>query len=133
MIFDLFCSIDASVNDGIPSKYEKINYKPLEKAIKLIIKVNHEIMMIKYDLKIIFHYILISSVDYWLLIFQWNDKFYIDLFLSFNLRIVSRIFNLFFEVFHWVFELLLYWDLTHYLNDFLFIFSSDIELKNLAK
>ena len=64
MIFDLFCSIDASINDEIPSKYEKISYKSLEKAIKLVAKVDYEIVMMKYDLKITFHHIFISSVDY---------------------------------------------------------------------
>ena len=64
MIFDLFCSIDASVNDEISSKYEEISYESLEKAIKLVAKANHEAMMMKYDLKITFHHIFISSVDY---------------------------------------------------------------------
>ena len=70
MIFNLFYSIDASVNDGISSKYEKINYEPLEKAIKLVAKANHEIVIMKYDLKTTFHHISINSIDYWLFIFQ---------------------------------------------------------------
>ena len=64
MIFDLFCSIDASVNDGIPSKYEEISYESLEKAIKLVAKTSHEVMMMKCDLKITFCHILVSPVDY---------------------------------------------------------------------
>ena len=70
MIFDLFCPIDASVNDGISSKYEEISYELLEKAIKLVAKADHEAMMMKYDLKITFHHIPVSPIDYWLLIFQ---------------------------------------------------------------
>ena len=70
MIFDLFCSIDISINDEILLKYKEINYESLEKAIKLVAKASHEAMMMKYDLKITFHHILISSIDYWLLIFQ---------------------------------------------------------------
>ena len=64
MIFNLSCTIDASVNDGISSKYEKISYEPLEKAIKLITKANHKTMMMKHDLKIAFHHILISPINY---------------------------------------------------------------------
>ena len=64
MIFNLFYSINALINDGISLKYEKISYKSLEKAIKLIIKVNYEIIMIKYDLKFTFHHILISFINY---------------------------------------------------------------------
>ena len=64
MIFDLFYSIDVSVNDKIPSKYEKINYESLEKAIKLVAKASHEAVMMKCDLKFIFHHILINSINY---------------------------------------------------------------------
>ena len=64
MIFDLFYSIDASVNDEISLKYEEINYESLEKAIKLVIKVNYEVMMMKHDLKITFHHILVNLIDY---------------------------------------------------------------------
>ena len=64
MIFNLFYSIDILVNDRILSKYEEINYEFLEKAIKLITKTSHEIMMMKYDLKITFHHIFINSIDY---------------------------------------------------------------------
>ena len=64
MIFDLSCPIGASVNDGIPPKYEEINYEPLEKAIKLVAKINHETVMMKYDLKTTFHHIFVSPVDY---------------------------------------------------------------------
>ena len=64
MIFDLFCPIDMSVNDGILSKYREINYESLEKAIKLIAKTDHEVVMMKHDLKFTFYHILVSLVDY---------------------------------------------------------------------
>ena len=64
MIFNLFYSIDILINDKISLKYKEINYELLEKVIKLVIKTSHEIMMMKYDLKIIFHHILINSIDY---------------------------------------------------------------------
>ena len=50
------------------------------------------------------------------------------MFLPFGLRTAPRIFNLFSEALHWVFETLLHWDLTHYLNDYLFVFPPDTEL-----
>ena len=64
MIFNLFYSINILINDEISLKYKKISYKSLEKAIKLVIKANHEIIIMKYDLKITFHHILINSIDY---------------------------------------------------------------------
>ena len=64
MIFNLSYLINILINDKILLKYKKINYKSLEKVIKLVIKINHEIIIIKYDLKFIFHYILINFIDY---------------------------------------------------------------------
>jgi len=70
MIFDLSYPTDASVNDGIPQRYEEIAYECLEKAIDLVAKAGQETMMMKHDLKSAFHHIPVSPVDYWLLIFQ---------------------------------------------------------------
>ena len=97
--------------------------------IQLIAQVEKDIVMMKWDLKSTFRHISINSYDYWLFIFEWNDKFYIDMFLSFELWMILWIFNLFFEVLHWVFEILLGWNLTYYLNDFLFIFLFDIDIQ----
>ena len=133
MIFDLSCPADASVNDGIPSEYGKISYEPLAKAINLVAKAGRGAVMMKRDLKSAFRHIPVSPVDYWLLIFQWNDKFYVDLFLPFGLRTAPRRFNLFSEALHWVFESLLHWDLTHYLDDFLIVFPPGTELKDPKK
>ena len=78
--------------------------------------------MMKRDLKSAFRHIPVSPADYWLLIFEWQGKFYMDLFLPFGLRTAPRIFNLFSEALHWVFETCFCWNLTHYLDDFLFVF-----------
>jgi hypothetical protein len=73
----------------------------------------------KRDLKSAFCHIPVKSRDYWLLIFEWQGKYYVYLFLPFDLRTAPRIFNLFSEALDWIFET---WTLTHYLNDFLFVF-----------
>ena len=43
-----------------------------------------------------------------------------------------RIFNLFSEALHWVFETLLGWDLTHYLDDFLFVFPPGTDIQAVS-
>ena len=43
-----------------------------------------------------------------------------------------RIFNLFSEVLHWIFETLFHWNLTHYLDDFLFVFKPQTNLSSIA-
>ncbi len=44
---------------------------------------------------------------------------------------ISYIFNLFSETLHWIFKILFHWNLIHYLNDFLFIFKSQIDLSSI--
>ena len=85
-------------------------------------------MMMKHDFKAMFCHISINSCDYWLLLFEWNEQFFVDIFLLFDLRIISHIFNLFTEALHWIFEILYEWNIIHYLNDFLFIFFSYTEI-----
>ena len=51
-----------------------------------------------------------------------------DIFLSFDLCITSCIFNLFVEILHWIFEILYEWNVIYYLDDFLFIFFSNMNI-----
>jgi hypothetical protein len=44
------------------------------------------------------------------------------MFLLFGLRTAPRIFNMFAEALHWIFETLEEWNVAHYLDDFLFVF-----------
>ena len=133
IIFDFFFSKSFFVNDEISKEFDVIFYKLLNIIIRLIAEISSKVILMKRDLKYIFHYISVNSLDHWLLIFEWNDKFYINIFLLFRLRTASRIFNLFVEALYWIFEELLKWKVTHYLNDFLFIFSSSIDINKLSK
>ena len=132
VIFDLSAPESSSVNDGIPPRYGAIVYETLDDAINLIAKAGRGAVMMKRDLKSAFRHIPVSQCDHWLLIFEWDGKFFVDMFLPFGLRTAPRIFNLFSEALHWAFETLYGWDLTHYLDDFLFVFppGSDIERKS---
>src|SRR4030095_14000174 len=79
-------------------------------------------VMMKRDLKSAFRHVPINPCDYWLFIFEWEEKFYVDMFLPFGLRTAPRIFNLFCEALHWVLDTLHEWNVTHYLDDFLVVF-----------
>ena len=122
LIFDLSSPEHRSVNDGIPPRYGSIVYETLQDAIRLVARAGRGAVMMKRDLKSAFRHIPVSSSDHWLLIFEWQGKYYVDMFLPFGLRTAPRIFNLFSEALHWVFETLHGWNLTHYLDDFLFVF-----------
>ena len=98
----------------------------------MITQIERRTMMMKWDLKSIFYHILINPCDYWLLVFEWQEKFYMNMFLSFDLRIASWIFNFFAEALHWVFKTLEEWNVIHYLDDFLFVFPSGIDTTYLS-
>src|SRR5437667_8040899 len=89
--------------------------------------------MMKRDLKTAFRHVPISPCDYWLLVFEWNGQFFVDMFLPLGLRTAPRIFNLFAEVLHWVFETLKEWNVTHYLDDFLVVFPANTDITSYSQ
>ena len=54
------------------------------------------------------------------------------MFLPFGLYTARRIFNLFAEALHWVFETLHEWNVTHYLDDFLFVFPPHTDISTVS-
>jgi hypothetical protein len=128
MIFDLSSPIGNSVNDGIPKEYGSIVYETLADAIRLVAKTGRGAIMMKRDLKSAFRHIPVCQSDHWLMIFEWERKFYVDMFLPFGLRTAPRIFNLFSEALHWVFETSHGWNLTHYLDDFFVVFPPETNI-----
>jgi len=128
VIFDLSSPEGHSVNDNILKEYGTIIYETLGDAIRLVAQAGKGAIMMKRDLKSAFRHVPINPCDYWLLIFEWQGKFYVDMFLPFGLRTAPRIFNLFAEALHWVFETLEEWNVMHYLDDFLFVFPSGTDI-----
>src|SRR5438552_17471280 len=55
------------------------------------------------------------------------------MFLPFGLRTAPRIFNLFEEALHWIFEELVKWKVTHYLDDFLFVFLPGTDVRGPSR
>lgn len=82
--------------DGSTSNY-KIAHESLEKAIYLVAKAAMGAVMMKRGLKSTFYRVLSLLPTIWLLIFEWNGMFCVDLFLPLGLRTASCIFNIFSE------------------------------------
>ena len=127
-IYDLSFPQGSSVNDGIPKAYGSLIYETLDQAVALISKHGRGTCLRKRDLKDAFRRIPVSPLDYWLLLFEWQGRLYIDIFLPFGLRTSPFIFNLFGEGLHWIFDKVFHRELVHYLDDFLFINDPDPEL-----
>src|SRR5216117_1891807 len=127
VILDLSSPQGSSVNDGIPKEYGTLVYETLNDAVRLVAQAGKGAVLMKRDLKAAFRHIPINPCNYWLLLFEWNGHFFVDMFLPFGLRTAPRIFNLFAEALHWIFETLHEWNVTHYLDDFLFVFPPHTE------
>jgi hypothetical protein len=132
VIFDLSAPQGSSVNDGIPREYGTLVYETLNDAVQLVAQAGKGAVLMKRDLKAAFRHIPINSCDYWLLLFEWNGQFFVDMFLPFGLRTAPRIFNLFAEALHWIFETLHEWNVTHYLDDFLFVFPPHTDIPTVS-
>jgi len=132
-IFDLSFPQLNSVNDGIPTQLGSLSYEDLEAAIQLVAKHGKHCKMLKRDLKSAFRHIPIAPKDYWLMILQWDNRYFVDLCLPFGLRTAPHIFNLFAEALHWALETTHNWSVSHYLDDFLCIFPPDTDLIEQSK
>lgn len=87
-------------------------------------------ILIKKDLINVFHHILIVSLNYWLLNFLWEERYWTNYFLSFKLRMTSYLFNLFAKELNWMFIIIKWWhSVIYYLNNFLFIQMNMIKVK----
>jgi len=88
--------------------------------------------LLKRDLKSAFRMIPVCMEDQWLLIFEWEGKYYQEMFLPFGLRTAPFLFNLFGEVFQWILQHIYTWTVKRYLDDFLGIFPTDHDLAKTA-
>jgi Reverse transcriptase (RNA-dependent DNA polymerase) len=125
-IFDLSSPHGASVNDGIDSSFGELRYESFDLALAEIARLGKGTVMVKRDLKSAFRHIPICIQDHQYLIFEWNGRFYVDLFLPFGLRTAPFIFNLFAEALHWILQNEFGWVVHHYLDDFIIFLTNDI-------
>jgi hypothetical protein len=127
-IFDLSSPTGKSVNDGIETDFGELKYDTFDAALDEIAQLGKGTRMLKRDLKSAFRHIPISPEDHQLLAFEWNGKWYVDLFLPFGLRTAPFIFNLFAEALQWIMEYHYDWTIHHYLDDFIAFFPPETNL-----
>ena len=101
-IHHLSYSKERSVNCFILENWESIEYFIFDQAIIALCDVDQNAVLIKRDLIDVFRHVSIATSDHWLLEFFWEDKYWIDRFLFFNLRTSSYLFNLFAKDLCWM-------------------------------
>jgi Reverse transcriptase (RNA-dependent DNA polymerase) len=120
-IFDLSSPKNQSVNDHMAKEFRYLQYETFDKAVAAIAKASQNATLLKRDLKSAFCMIPVCTEDQWLLIFEWDSKYYQELFLPFGLRTAPFIFNLFGEALRWILHRKYSYVVKRYLDDFLFI------------
>ena len=104
-IHDLFYSKVVKsifVNAHISKTWDALKYTTFDEILETLTKQNIEITLIKRDLFDAFKHILVAKSNWWLLRFFWDDHYYIDRFLSFELRIALFLFNFITKALHWM-------------------------------
>ena len=82
----------------------------------------------KKDLAKTFRHMSMIEIDWWLLSFFWEDDYYYDRFLLFDLRISFYIFDLLVKALHWILLIVFHWVIIlHYLDDFFAILLSRVD------
>ena len=133
-IHDLSYFKDNSVNENIIENAEILKYVTFDEIIAILIFQERNAVMFKENLANAFRHISVTLWNRWLLDFEWMKMYYMKLFLSFDLRIVFFLFDLFAKTLHWI--LIVICDfriILHYLNDFLIIMKSLTDSKSFKK
>ena len=82
----------------------------------------------KRDLAKTFQHMSIIEIDWWLLSFFWENDYYYDRFLLFDLHIFFYIFDLLIKALHWILLIVFHWIIIlHYLDDFFAILLSRVD------
>ena len=130
-IHDLSYFRDDSINESIILNAKTLKYVTIDEIIAVLIFQERDAVMLKKNLANAFRHIFVIILNRWLLDFCWNDEFYMKLFLSFDLRTVLFLFDLFAKTLHWILVVICHFRIVlHYLDDFLIIMKSHIDLES---
>ena len=125
MICDLSAPAGHSVNDSIPANLCSLQYAGVMDAVRIIRALGRDTQMVKLDLKDAYRIIPIHPADYPLLGTRWHGRIYIDRALPFGLRSAPKIFSAVADVIAWVLFSRGIQQQLHYLDDFLFMETSN--------
>ena len=127
-IHDLSKPPNMSVNDGILREDASVQYEGINDVIRLIKKFGRNSLFAKCDVKNAFRIIPISPLDYHLLLFQWNNKFYINSSLAMGCSTSCKIFESLSHGLQWIIQQKFADNVTHILDDFIFAGPKDSNL-----
>ena len=121
LIVDLSHPVHHSVNDGIPSSLNSIQYITVDDAAQRIISLGLGTQMAKIDIRSAFHLIPVHPTDKHLLGMKWKEHTFIDTCLPFGLHSTPKLFNILADLLTGVLTRQGVTIILHYLDDFLIL------------
>lgn len=111
----------ASINFFIDSEQSSVTYSTIDDAAAMIARLGSGAYLAKSDIKSAFRLIPVSSTDFDLLGFFFNNAYYYDKMLPFGCKISCAIWDRFASFLHWLTQVHAQnLSILHYLDDFLF-------------
>ena len=121
LIHDLSFPHDNSVNSHIDKALTSVYYQTLDDCVSVILSLGRGALVAKADLKDAFRIIPIHPVDYRLLGFKWQNKYYYDKCLPMGCSLSCSIFESFSSSLEWILvNKLSVPHISHILDDFIF-------------
>ena len=118
-----------SINDGISSTEFSLKYIRIDDAVETILRLGRGCFLTKLDIRSAFRLIPVRPEDWSLLGIHWDNKFYFEKVLPFELRSSSCIFNQVANAIEWIVkEVFKVPEVLHYLDDYLNIAPPNMHL-----
>lgn len=116
---------EGSINAGISDDSAAVQYAGINEAISCIKNIGKNAFLCKTDIRSAFRILPVHPLDYELLGFQWNDRYYYDRCLPMGCRTSCKIFEKFSSALEWIaINKLGIKAVVHILDDFLLIETS---------
>lgn len=132
LIVDLSFPDGASVNEGIPPDLCSLRYPSLEVAIQQILQMGQGARLSKLDIKDAYRIVPVHPDDWPLLGMQWKGCFYLDTRLPFGLRSAPKLFTALADAVQWLIRDKGVEFCIHYLDDYLFVETPQVEARALS-
>ena len=116
------------MNDGIPGTLCSLEYITIDDTVKTVSLLGPDTLMAKF-IKNTFHLLSVAPADCHLLQMKQNNLIFIDTFLLFSLFSAPKLFNTLADVLQWITQQHGVCRIMHYLNDFLLLGNSGLNVR----
>ena len=123
-IVDLSSPKGASINEGIDDVFAQVSYASLAEAIQLVILSGQGAFMAKTDIEKAFRLLPLKPEQYHLFCIKWANEYFHDRCLPMGARSSCQLFESFSSALQFIANQEGIGNVTHYLDDFLFVSSS---------